>query len=154
MGRQPHPITVTGAAFLKITLSTADLTPPNPAIDIDLYLYNSAGEEVAFSVAGGTAEEILLEAPADGTYTLYVNGWQTTGLTVGYNLHTWQVPAAAGGGSLTLGPTPPPASATAGTVATVEASWAGLAPGDYVGAVSHTGDTLFGYTLVEVDNTP
>ncbi len=153
-GTTAHPITVTGAAFLKITLNTADLTPANPAIDIDLYLYNSAGEEVAFSVAGGTAEEILLEAPADGTYTLYVNGWQTTGLTVGYNLHTWQVPAAAGGGTLTLGPTPPPASATAGTVATVEASWTGLATGDYLGAVSHTGDTLLGYTLVEVDNTP
>ena len=153
-GTTAHPITVTGAAFLKITLSTVDLTPANPAIDIDLYLYNSAGEEVAFSVAGGTAEEILLEAPADGTYTLYVNGWQTTGLTVGYNLHTWQVPAAAGGGTLTLGPTPPPASATAGTVATVEASWTGLATGDYLGAVSHTGDTLLGYTLVEVDNTP
>jgi len=153
-GTTAHPITVTGAAFLKVTLNTGDLTPANPAIDIDLYLYNSAGEEVAFSVAGGTAEEILLEAPADGTYTLYVNGWQTTGLTVGYNLHTWQVPAAAGGGTLTLGPTPPPASATAGTVATVEASWAGLATGDYLGAVSHTGDTLLGYTLVEVDNTP
>ena len=153
-GTTAHPITVTGAAFLKITLNTQDLTPANPAIDIDLYLYNSAGEEVAFSVAGGTAEEILLEAPADGTYTLYVNGWQTTGLTVGYNLHTWQVPAAAGGGTLTLGPTPPPASATAGTVATVEASWTGLATGDYLGAVSHTGDTLLGYTLVEVDNTP
>ena len=152
-GTTAHPITVTGAAFLKITLNTADLTPPNSAIDIDLYLYNGA-EEVAFSVAGGTAEEILLEAPADGTYTLYVNGWQTTGLTVGYTLHTWQVPAAAGGGTLTLGPNPPPASATAGTVGTVEASWAGLAPGNYLGAVSHTGDTLFGHTLVEVDNTP
>ena len=39
-------------------------------------------------------------------------------------------------------------------MATVEASWTGLATGDYLGAVSHTGDTLLGYTLVEVDNTP
>ena len=151
-GTTAHPITVTGAAFLKITLNTADLTPANPAIDIDLYLYNSAGEEVAFSVAGGTAEEILLEAPADDTYTLYVNGWQTTGLTVGYNLHTWQVPVTPGGGSLIINAAPP--SATLGAVGTVEAGWSGLATGDYLGAVSHTGDTLLGYTLVEVDNTP
>jgi hypothetical protein len=65
---------VTGPAFRKIALDTADLTPANPAIDIDLYLSNSAGEEVAISTSGGTAEEILPEAPANGTYTLYVHG--------------------------------------------------------------------------------
>ena len=46
-GTTAHDIEVTDAAFLKIALDTADLTPTNPAIDIDLYLYNSAGEEVA-----------------------------------------------------------------------------------------------------------
>ena len=90
-GTTAHEIPVTNAAFLKIALNTADLTPANPAIDIDLYLYNSAGEEVAASTAGGTVEEIVLEAPADDTYTLYVHGWQTAGSTVTYNLHTWQV---------------------------------------------------------------
>ena len=43
---------------------------------------------------------------------------------------------------------------TVGTVGTVVASWAGLEPGNYLGAVSHTSDTLLGYTLVEVDNNP
>ena len=90
-GTTAHAIPVTDAAFLKITLNTADLTPANPAIDIDLYLYNSAGEEVAASTAGGTVEEIVLEAPADDTYTLYVHGWQTTGSTV-----TLQPPHLAG----------------------------------------------------------
>ena len=47
-----------------------------------------------------------------------------------------------------------PTSATQGAVATVEAGWSGLEAGNYVGAVSHTSDTLLGYTLVEVDNTP
>jgi hypothetical protein len=47
-----------------------------------------------------------------------------------------------------------PASATQGAIGTVEAGWSGLAPGNYLGAVSHTGDTLLGYTLAEVDNTP
>jgi subtilisin family serine protease len=151
-GTTTHEIAVTDAAFLKIALDTADLTPANPAIDIDLYLYNSAGDEVAVSTSGGTTEEILLEAPANDTYSLYVHGWQTTGRTVAYNLHTWLVPAAAGGGSLAVNAAPP--SATQGAIGTVEAGWSGLAPGDYLGAVSHTGDTLLGYTLVEVDNTP
>ncbi len=155
-GTTAHPIPVTDAAHLRITLDTADLTPPNAAIDIDLYLYNSAGEEVAFSVAGGTDEIIELQAepglPLNDTYTLYVHGWQTTGATVGYNLHTWQVPAAPGGGSLVINAAP--SSATQGTVGSVDIGWSGLTPGDYLGAVSHTSDTLLGYTLVEVDNTP
>lgn len=151
-GTTAHEIEVNDAAFFKIALNSADLTPANPAIDIDLYLYNSAGDEVAISTSGGTAEEILLEAPANDTYTLYVHGWQTTGITVQYNLHTWLVSSAPGGGSLAI--TSAPASATQGAIGAVEAGWSGLAPGDYLGAVSHTGDTLLGYTLVEVDNTP
>jgi subtilisin family serine protease len=151
-GATAHPIVVADASFLRITLNTADLTPPNGAIDIDLYLYNSAGQEVASSGAGSTDEIIQLEAPANDTYTLYVHGWQTTGVTVGYNLHTWQVPVAPGGGSLIINSAPP--SATLGAVGTVEAGWSGIVEGNYLGAVSHTGDTLLGYTLVEVDNTP
>ena len=150
-GATAHPIVLTDASFLRITLNTADLTPPNGAIDIDLYLYDAAGE-VASSGAGSTNEIIQLEAPAPGTYTLYVHGWQTTGTSVGYNLHTWQVPAAPGGGSLVINAAPP--SATQGTVGTVDIGWSGLAVGNYLGAVSHTGDTLLGFTLVEVDNTP
>jgi hypothetical protein len=151
-GITAHEIAVADAAFLKIALNAADLTPAKPAIDIDLYLYNSAGEEVAISASGGTGEEIVLDAPANDTYTLYVHGWQTTGITVAYNLHTWLVPAAAGGGSLAINTAP--ASATQGAIGTVEAGWSGLAPGNYLGAVSHTGDTLLGYTVVEVDNRP
>ena len=41
------------------------------------------------------------------------------------------------------------------TVGTVEVGWSGLAAGDYLGAVSHSdGTSVYGYTLVEVDNTP
>jgi subtilisin family serine protease len=156
-GTTAHPIPVIDAAFLRITLDTLDLTPPNPAIDIDLFLYNSAGEQVGFSVSGGTDEIIELQAepglPLNDTYTLYVHGWQTTGITVGYNLHTWQVPAAAGGGSLSIAAAP--TEAVQGTIGTVVAGWSGLAEGNYLGAVSHSdGTTTFGYTLVEVDNTP
>jgi subtilisin family serine protease len=152
-GATPNPINVAGTAFLRIALNTADLTPPNGAIDLDLFLLNSAGEVVASSGAGSTDELIELEAPLDDTYTLWVHGWQTTGIEVGYNLHVWQVPATPGGGSLIVNSAPP--SATLNAVGTVEAGWSGLAVGDYLGAVSHSdGTTTFGYTLVEVDNTP
>jgi subtilisin family serine protease len=156
-GTTAHEIAVTDAAHLRITLNTADLTPPNPAIDIDMYLYNSAGDEVASSTSGGTNEIIDLQAEGgvalNDTYTLYVHGWQTTGITVAYNLHTWQVPAAAGGGSLSI--TAAPTEAVQGTIGTVDATWAVTEPGNYLGAVSHSdGTTAFGYTLVEVDNTP
>ncbi|HET9202917.1 MAG TPA: hypothetical protein VFP67_07205, partial [Acidimicrobiia bacterium] len=90
--------------------------------------------------------------PANGDYTLYVHGWGILPptATAGYTLHSWHVPAAAGGGSLSVtGPT----EAVQGTVANVDASWVGLVPGTYLGAVSHSdGTTLFGYTLVEVTN--
>ena len=46
-----------------------------------------------------------------------------------------------------------PTEAVQGTVANVDATWTGLTPGTYLGAVSHSdGTTNFGYTLVEVSN--
>jgi hypothetical protein len=147
-----QPIPVTAAAFLRITLTTADLNPPDSAIDLDLFLLNSAGEIVGASGAGSTNEVIELELPADDTYTLYVHGWQTAGFEVGYNLNIWQVPLAAGGGTLAIDSAP--TSATQGTVETVGISWSGLIPsGNYLGAVSHSdGSGILGLTLVEVSS--
>ena len=148
-GATAHEIVVTDAAFLRISLTTDDLTPPEPAIDLDLFLFNSAGQLVGSSGSGGTDEMIQLDQPLNDTYTLYVHGWQTTGIEVGYGLDTWQVPAAAGGGSLAINASPP--SATINAQGSVDVGWSGLAPGDYLGAVSHSdGTTTFGYTLVEV----
>ena len=155
-GTTEHPFTIGDLAHLRITLNASDLTGVDAnATDIDIFLWKD-GVQVAASTAGGTAEIIDLVDPDPGNYILYIQGWAVAPptATASYTFHRWEVPAAAGGGTLTLGPTPPPASATAGTVATVEASWTGLATGNYLGAVSHTGDTLLGYTLVEVDNTP
>jgi subtilisin family serine protease len=148
-GTTAHEITVAGDAHLRLELSTADLTPPDDAIDIDLYLYNSAGEEVASSTAGGTDEHIDLSLPADDTYTLFVHGWQTLGGPVDYTLRTWQVPLAAGTGPLEIVSAPDEA-VSAGT-GTVEVAWSGLGTGTHLGAVSHTGpDGLLGVTLVTV----
>jgi subtilisin family serine protease len=149
-GTTAHEITTAGDAHLRIVLNTADLTPPDPAIDIDLFLFNSAGEQVASSTAGGTEELIDLGVPADDTYTLYVHGWQTGGGTVGYELQTWQVPLEPDTGPLTIASAPTAAVNT--EAGTVEVAWSGLDAGTgYLGAVSHTGpDGLLGLTLVAV----
>ena len=149
-GATAHAITLSGSEFFRITLTTADLTPANAAIDLDLFLYRG-DQLVALSGAGSTDELIELTAPEDGAYTLYVHGWQTTGIEVGYSVNTWNVPAAPDVGSLTI--VSEPLDATEGTTGTITVGWSGLDPavGDYLGAVSHhDSDSQIGLTLVEV----
>ncbi|HEX5695268.1 MAG TPA: S8 family serine peptidase [Acidimicrobiia bacterium] len=150
-GATAHTFTLSGSAFLRIAMDVTDTTG-NPDNDIDLYLYRGT-ELVAVSVAGGIDELIELEAPADGSYTLYVHGWQVAEADpgVGYTFHFWDVRNAAT--SLSINPATP-TTATLGTVGTVVVDWTGLAPsGSYLGAVSHSdGTDTFGLTLVEVDS--
>jgi hypothetical protein len=145
------PIEVSGSAFLRIALDTDDLTPANRDTDIDLYLYDADGNRVAASTAGGTNELIDLPLPDDGTYTLYVHGWQVIGGTADFSLRTWSVPIDAGTGALTIESAP--AAAEVGATGEVVASWTGLEPDDqYLGAISHTGNggALLGLTLVDI----
>lgn len=149
-GTTAHEITMAGTAFFRLTLETEDLSPPESAIDLDLFLYKD-GQFVAASTAGSTHELIELMAPEDGTYTLYVHGWQTTGLTVGYSMHTWDVPAAADSGSLVIDNEP--LDATIRTTATIDLSWSGASSGSYLGAVGHwRGADMIDITLVEVSS--
>jgi subtilisin family serine protease len=151
-GATAHNFTLTGSAFLRITMDISDTTGA-PSNDLDLFLYRGT-QLVAVSGAGGTDELIELEAPADGAYTLYVHGWQVAEADpgVGYTFHFWDVPTATGG-SLSINSATPTA-ATLGTIGTVVVDWTGLTPsGSYLGAVSHSdGTTNFGLTLVEVDS--
>jgi len=148
-GTTAHQFTLSGTGHLRIEVSTADLSPADPSVDLDLFLYNEAGQEVAVSTEGGTNERIDLTLPADGTYTPYVHGWQTLGGTVDYTLRTWEVSLSTGG-SLVLNSAP--GTATNGGVGTIEVGWTGLTPGTtYLGAVSHAGPSgLLGLTLVRV----
>lgn len=150
-GTTAHDFTLTDSALFRLTLNTEDLDPADSAIDLDLYLFRD-GDFVAQSTAGSTAEAIELMFPEDGNYTLYVHGWQTTGLTVGYSAHTWDVPLAADSGSLTINSEPDDAVLSA--TETIEIGWSGLDPGtSYLGVVGHNdGGGLFDVTLVEVDS--
>ncbi|MGH8945036.1 MAG: S8 family serine peptidase, partial [Acidimicrobiia bacterium] len=148
-GTTQHTFSLSGTAAFRLTLDTDDLTPPDPEIDLDLYLFRD-GQFVASSTAGSTQELIQLMSPEDGTYTLFVHGWQTTGETVGYNIHTWDVPAVADAGSLVIDSEP--ADAEIGVTATIDVSWSGLTAGtNYLGMVGHhDADGLIDVTFVEV----
>jgi subtilisin family serine protease len=152
-GTNAHPFTVGDSAHLRISLDAADLTSVDPAAtDIDIFLWKD-GAQVASSTAGGTSEIIDIVDPEPGEYILYIQGWQVVDPApgVGYAFHLWAVPLASGSLTIAAAPT----EAVQGTAGTVDATWTVTDPGNYLGAVSHSdGTTAFGYTLVEVDNTP
>ena len=116
------PFPLKGAAFARIALAI-----PGDS-DIDLYLLDGTGKTVASSTNGGTDEQIDLELPADGNYTLVVHGWQVPPADdpMTFGISTWVVPLASGG---SLQVDSAPASAVIGTSGTVQVSWSGLAPG-------------------------
>ena len=144
-------IEVSDGTLLRVAL------PPDavddPEADLDLYLFDPSGNQVATSTNGGTDELIDVADPADGTWTLYVHGWQAPGGSTDYSLSDWVVPATPGGGSLSIDSAP--ASAQAGTTGTVTASWTGAAGAWNLGAVSHSNaGGVIDLTLLEVDNRP
>ncbi len=129
-----------------------DVTGPGAAnADLDLFLYDSDGNEVASSTSGGTQEIIDLVLPEPGEYTLWVHGWQTNGEELEFTGHSWNVPLTPGTGNLSIDSAPD--QAVLGATETIEASWDGGGEGLNLGAISHTGpDGLLGLTIVTVEN--
>ncbi len=127
------PFTLNG-----VTLARWSLVLPG-ATDLDLYLKGPDGTIVAQSTNGGTDEEITLDHPADGTYTMVVHGWAVGAPDTAYDLRSWLVPSATGGSlQVTSGS---PVTATVGGSTTVGLSWSGLTAGtDYLGTVNHAID--------------
>jgi subtilisin family serine protease len=144
VGVQEWPFNLSGTAYARWEL----VIPGDD--DIDLFLKGPGGSIIASSTNGGTDELIELTLPADGTYTLVVHGWSVPSAPLPYTVSFFDVPLAAGGGTLDV--TSAPTSATIGATGTITIGWAGLTSGErYLGAVSHTGDVgLMGLTLVEV----
>lgn len=143
-----HDFTLSGAAHFRIAMPPE--ATPSVDTDLDIFVYDPNGDLVARSTSGGTDELINISLPADGTWSVYVHGWQTApGTSADYVLSTWIVPPA-GGGSLSLDSAP--TTAIAGATGTVQVSWTGLAPdGAYLGAVSHSdADGVMSLTLVDV----
>lgn len=141
-------VVVSGAALLRFAM------PPGATeegADLDLFLYDPDGKQVAASTNGGTDELIEIVNPAPGTWKLYVHGWLTSEDGSNYDLFNWVV-SATPGGNLSINSAP--SSATIGTTGTIEVGWTGATAGEWhLGAVSHSdGGGVIGLTLVEVDN--
>jgi hypothetical protein len=143
-----HQFNLSGAALFRVAM------PPESTaagVDIDIFVFDPNGDQVASSTQSGTDELVDILLPMDGTWSVYVHGWSTPGGDSDYDMYSWVISATPGGNlSIDSAPT----SATIGSIEAVDVSWAGAVSGAWhLGAVSHTGDAgLMGLTLVEVDN--
>jgi subtilisin family serine protease len=145
-----HQFNLSGAAYFRIAMPPESVADPD-AIDLDIYVYDPNGVQVASSTSGGTDELVDILLPMDGTWSVYVHGWQTAGPSADYDMYSWVISATPGGN---LSVDSAPTSAALATTGTVDVSWTGATAGQWhLGAVSHTGDVgLMGLTLVNVDN--
>lgn len=138
-----------GAAYFRVVVPPI---PGDPDVDLDVYVYDPSGTLAGSSTLGGTDEEVDFLFPADGTWTVYVHGWQTIDGSADFTMYAWAIPATPGGGNMMIDSAP--ASATLGAVEPVGVAWTGATAGEWhLGAVSHNGDAgLMGLTIVSVDN--
>jgi hypothetical protein len=147
-GANAHTFSLAGAMFFRVAIPP-EATEANA--DLDVFVFNPAGQLVATSALAGTDEEVSIANPADGTWTVFVHGWQAPGGDSDYTMYSW-VLSATPGGNLAIDSAP--GAATIGTVGTINLSWTGATAGQWhLGAVGHhDGASLMGTTLVEVDN--
>ncbi len=143
-GANAHTFDLSDVGVFRVAIPPEATGPEN---DLDVYVYDPDGNPVASSTQAGTDEEVTIQDPMDGTWTVYVHGWQVVD-DGSYTLYSWAVTNATGGSLVANGPS----SATNGSVGTIDLSWTG-ATGWNLGAVDHTeGSTVLGRTLVDVDN--
>ncbi len=116
--------------------------------DLDIYVFDPAGNYVGGSFTPGSDEEVGFVPTAEGTYTVMLHAWQTAAPETDYSLFSWVVPD----GAATLSVSSAPAEAVADTGGTVTVAWSGLEVGvRYLGAVTHTGPAgALGLTVLDV----
>lgn len=120
--------------------------------DLDLYIFDAAGNYMGGSGSGTSAEQVNIYSPVPGNYYVIVHGWGTDGPDANYTLFGWAVPAATGSSNMTISGAP--TSATQGSTATLTVNWLGLddSPTRYLGAISHSdAGGLLDMTLIGVD---
>jgi subtilisin family serine protease len=100
--------------------------------DLDLYVYKD-GVQVDLSASASGDERVTLVDPEAGTYTAYVNGYDTGGGGA-YRYTQWAVPSAPAG-NLTVSDNVP---VTLATPVDITATWSGLTAGlRYLGVISY-----------------
>jgi hypothetical protein len=144
-GVTAHDVVIpAGTTYARFALYDDQIPAGN---DLDMYVYNSDGDEVGASGSGTSQEIVNLTNPAADTYTVYVHGWQTLGSgTTSYILYTWGLGSTSAGNMTATGP----AAAVTGAAGTVNLAFSGLAAGTrYLGAVDYkNGATTIGSSIV------
>ena len=146
-----------GAQIARFQLFNADTSSP---ADLDLDVFNGpggTGSNVGTS-AGGTSDEVVtLSAPAAGTYSACVTGFDTGAAGVNYTLSNWVVGPAVGTQTLKASA---PSQVYAGGSASVAIGWSVPAGKRYLGNLTFFDTTVttpgtptkIGSTVVFVDN--
>ncbi len=145
-----------GTKALKFALNTADL--PNPAMDLDLYVYACPGFScslVGYSANASSDEQVVvinpeaLQLAESSAYVVFVHGWSLAGDEfVDYNLDVTQV--AGNEGNLVVRSR---SNVREGQVTNTYMFMRNLEAGKrYLGGVSYTNDAGedIGFTLVDV----
>ncbi|WP_238007395.1 S8 family serine peptidase [Dactylosporangium sp. AC04546] len=144
-----NPVVGAGTKVYHVTVPEGtkaarfDLVSNDKTADLDLFVYKG-GTLVGLSASGSADERATLNAPAAGTYDVYVNGFATPGGTTSYAISNWVVPNSAAGNLSVSNP-----AVTAGVPATLTATWTGLDPAKrYFGVISYAGATNVSYITV------
>lgn len=152
-GVHTHSFTVpAGTLLARFSLFDSDNVGAAPG-DSDLDLILLRGTTLVGQSGNATSNEsIQLVAPAAGTYTLCVIGYEPAGGQTSYKLSSWLVQPNATAGNFKV---VSPSSATVGGTASVGLSWSNLTAGKrYVGAINYlVGGVKQGSTVVDVDTT-
>ena len=150
-GATVHNFNLSNAGVFRVAIPP-DLVADPDVTDLDVYVFDPTGQfwDATFNV--GTDEAVTVINPQNGTWKVYVHGWQTDGASDPYDLYSWAVPKAAGG-NLSLSGSP--RGAINGATGFVTVQWSGATNGKWhLGYVNHVGPggTFMGRTFVEVDN--
>jgi subtilisin family serine protease len=112
-----HVVVPAGTRAARFSLDADDNT-----MDLDMYVYR-AGTLVGLSASGSADEQVTMLDPAAATYDVYVNGFDTHGVTGNYHISNFVVPSTSAGNAFV---TPNPASGVQGDSLTLTANWSGL----------------------------
>jgi hypothetical protein len=134
-----------GTTYARFALFDADATA---GADMDLCVFNSAGTLVGTSGSPTSAEEVNLNAPAAGVYTVVVQGYEV-GTGSAFSLHSWLLGSTNAGNMAVTAP----ATATTSGAGTITLAFNGLVAGaKYLGSVVYGGSAgLPAPTIVRVD---
>ena len=133
-----------GTTYARFALFDADVKAGS---DIDLCVFNGT-TPVGSSGSGTSAEEVNLVNPAEGSYTVVVQGWGVD-VSSPFKLHTWLL-GTKDEGNMTVSA---PSAAVTGEPGTVSLSFSSSLPkGKLLGSVVYGGQTgLPNPTIVRVD---